>query len=72
MYVKLFVAQDEKELQEWAMQNEVYSSNEMSKSTVLVNPPSSFDFMTPLITFQSPVLSVMSPIQRLNDIAGIY
>lgn len=54
------------------MQNEVYSSNKMSKFTVLVNPPSSFDFMTPLITFQNPILSVMSAIYRLNYIAGIH
>lgn len=54
------------------MQNEVYSSNEMSKSTVLINPPSSFDFMTTLTTFQNPVLSITSVVHRLNYIAGIH
>lgn len=72
MDIKLLVAQDEKELQEWPVQKEVYSSNEMSKSTVLENPPSSFDFMTCLITFQNPVLSVISVIHRLNYIASIH
>lgn len=54
------------------MKNEVYSSNEMSESTVLINPPSSFDFMTPLITFQNPALSITSAVHRLNYIAGIH
>lgn len=69
--MELFLAQHEKELQEWVMQSELYSSNEMSRSTVLVNPPSAFGFMTPLITFQNPLWSVMSAIHRLRDIAGI-
>lgn len=70
--MELFIVQDEKELQEWVIQNELYSSNEMSRSTVLVNPPSAFGFMAPLITFQNPLWSVMSAIQRLRYITGIY
>lgn len=70
--MELFIARDEKELQEWIIQSELYSSNEMSRSTVLVNPPSALGFVAPLITFQNPLWSVMSAIHRLGDVTGIH
>jgi len=57
--VELFIAQDEEELQQWVMQTELYSSNEMSRSTVLVNSSSMFGFLSALITFQNPLRSAI-------------
>jgi len=58
-------------LQEWVMQSELHSSNEMPRSTVLVNPSSAFGFVTPLTNFQNPLWSVKSAIHRLRDITDI-